>query len=197
MSAQLAAHIRVSGSFLRGANNFILQKFNPFLPKFLAARGGGAACVLVLSLELPNSVLPSFNFCPAKHPFLSCQANFSTRQIRLWPQTPTAIFTGSRTHSAATSPLPPHPGLRARALHFNNRFYNLSFCTTFGSDWHHCSCPPLLTLHSVLYTIVAIADSSNNSYNQLESWKGDKSTVLDIDYGYKLVSTCHFQCRAL
>ena len=31
--------IGVSGSFLRGSNNFILPKFNPFLPKFLPARG--------------------------------------------------------------------------------------------------------------------------------------------------------------
>ena len=33
------------GHFLGGANNFILPKFNPFLPKFYPARGGGQ-CVL-------------------------------------------------------------------------------------------------------------------------------------------------------
>ena len=46
------------GHFLGGANNFILPKFNPFLPKFLPARGGHLFC---------QAAVPSFS---AK---LSCQ----------------------------------------------------------------------------------------------------------------------------
>ena len=31
--------------------------------------------LFILVLQFSISVLPSFYFCPAKHPFLSCQAN--------------------------------------------------------------------------------------------------------------------------
>merc|ERR1739837_23531 len=63
--------IGVSGSFFRGGQQLHPAKIQSLPAEISPCQGGP---YVLPSFPLPISVLPSYHFCPAKLPFLSCQA---------------------------------------------------------------------------------------------------------------------------